>query len=308
VLAACLGFGLVADQLDDQALVLLCAALGLATLGFLLVNWPWGKLFLGDGGAYFLGFGLAWIAVLMLDRHAHVSAFAMLLPCVHPVFEVLFSIYRRRVSDEHPGMPDRLHFHSLFLRRFARRALPHGGRLAQNSWAGICVGLMSLPLALVLPLVYDSVWWSALALLAYVLLYLGIFLRMVGFHWSHPLRFVSRRARARTYRHKSRPVFLGHRHGTENSYSDTLPPLLAKVGDHYRGYYVRQSLALDIRVYRQDNSWCLQLKDEQGRQCLWPHVFETPESAWGAFSAALENRGATYVKSLFKHGAARTRG
>ena len=37
--------------------------MGVVTLGFMLVNFPFGKIFLGDGGAYLLGFLVGWIAI-----------------------------------------------------------------------------------------------------------------------------------------------------------------------------------------------------------------------------------------------------
>ena len=42
---------------------LIAASLASATLGFLVWNFPFGRVFLGDGGAYFLGFMLAELAV-----------------------------------------------------------------------------------------------------------------------------------------------------------------------------------------------------------------------------------------------------
>ena len=59
-----------------------------------------------------MGFSLAWMAVLLVQRHQRQP---LRLPsgCIPPITEVLYSIYRRRVRNQHPGMPDRLHFHSL---------------------------------------------------------------------------------------------------------------------------------------------------------------------------------------------------
>jgi UDP-N-acetylmuramyl pentapeptide phosphotransferase/UDP-N-acetylglucosamine-1-phosphate transferase len=44
-----------------------------------------GKIFLGDGGAYFVGFALAWLAVLPIERIQGVSSFAALVTYAHPV-------------------------------------------------------------------------------------------------------------------------------------------------------------------------------------------------------------------------------
>lgn len=89
-----------------------------ATLGFLLLNYPAGRLFLGDGGAYYLGFWLAEMAVLLLVRNPAVSAWQVLAICAYPIIEVLFSVYRRKfVKKVSPGAPDALHLHALIFRR-----------------------------------------------------------------------------------------------------------------------------------------------------------------------------------------------
>jgi UDP-N-acetylmuramyl pentapeptide phosphotransferase/UDP-N-acetylglucosamine-1-phosphate transferase len=96
-----------------------------AALGFLVVNFPTGKLFLGDGGAYFLGFWTAEIVVLLLVRNPDVNAWQLLAVCAYPIIEVLFSIYRRKfVRESSPGQPDGLHLHTLVYRRVISRLLP----------------------------------------------------------------------------------------------------------------------------------------------------------------------------------------
>ena len=95
---ACIGYGLIAWQLGDTQLAKVALVLAACVFGFFWVNWPFGKIFLGDGGSYFIGFSLAWVAVMLIERDPSVSAFAALVVCVHPVTEVLFSIYRRKIK------------------------------------------------------------------------------------------------------------------------------------------------------------------------------------------------------------------
>jgi len=112
------GLAAVGFQHDDTLVVTL-GVLGIgATLGFLAVNYPRGKLFLGDGGAYFLGFWVSEMAVLLLVRNASVNAWQVLAICAYPVIEVLFSMYRRKMIQKvSPGAPDALHLHTLVYRR-----------------------------------------------------------------------------------------------------------------------------------------------------------------------------------------------
>ena len=138
------GFAAICLSVGDTDLASTCLVLAGAVFGFLLLNWPLGKIFLGDGGAYFIGFALAWIAVLIMARHPDVSAWAMLLVCGYPILEVLFSIVRRSRRGMSPGDPDRLHMHSLVKKRLIRRLMPHSSNLARNSATGATMWLAAL--------------------------------------------------------------------------------------------------------------------------------------------------------------------
>lgn len=108
----------VAFQMQDMAIAVLALAGIGAVLGFFVWNFPAGLIFLGDGGAYFLGFLVAEVSILLLVRNPSVSPLFPLLVCIYPVFETLFSIYRRKfLRAVPPSMPDGIHLHSLIYRR-----------------------------------------------------------------------------------------------------------------------------------------------------------------------------------------------
>lgn len=113
--------GYVCFKVGDMALLSVCAALAGATVGFLVWNYPRGMIFAGDGGAYLWGFIIAEVSVLLVARHPEVSPWFPLMLVIYPVWETVFSIYRRKfVRGTSPGMPDGLHFHSLVYRRLVR--------------------------------------------------------------------------------------------------------------------------------------------------------------------------------------------
>lgn len=187
---AFVGYAMIAWQVGDNTLAGVSLVLAACVWGFFWVNWPFGKLFLGDGGSYFIGFALAWVAVLLIERNSSVSAFAALMVCVHPVTEVLFSIYRRRIKQLHPGHPDRLHFHSLVKQRYVRRWFPSLSSAARNSITGVLIGGMTLTAAVAAALVHSSPWLSGAAFAALALGYVAVYARMVRHHWCSPLQFL----------------------------------------------------------------------------------------------------------------------
>lgn len=121
--------GYVAYVLGDHLLWNVCIASVGAILGFFVWNYPRGLIFLGDGGAYLVGFLIGEVSVLLVGRHPEVSAWFPMLLVVYPVFETVFSIYRKKfVRGISPGVPDGLHLHMLVFRRIVRWA---GGREAE---------------------------------------------------------------------------------------------------------------------------------------------------------------------------------
>lgn len=115
------GITYVAFQVSDYPIMIASLAMIGALLGFLVWNYPRGLIFLGDGGAYFVGFWIAELSVLITSRHPEVSKWFPLLLCFYPIFETLFTIYRRVILKRvHPGMPDASHLHQLIYMRIVR--------------------------------------------------------------------------------------------------------------------------------------------------------------------------------------------
>ncbi len=125
--------GMIAAQAGDFQLAQLCAITAVVVVGFLVVNFPFGKLFLGDSGAYLLGFLLAWTAVMLPMRNPVVSVWAPLLVCGYPVIETIFSILRRLMSSCHPGHADCSHCHSLIKIGIVRRHFSGLPQFMRNS-------------------------------------------------------------------------------------------------------------------------------------------------------------------------------
>lgn len=108
-----LGFG------DRELATYAICMLGV-TLGFLVWNYPHGLIFAGDGGAYFWGFNIATISIMLVQRHHEVSPWFPILLLCYPVCETTFSIYRKLVRGISPTVSDTLHLHHLIYRRVVR--------------------------------------------------------------------------------------------------------------------------------------------------------------------------------------------
>lgn len=121
-----LAIGYVAFKANDPTLASTCLIVIGGISGFFIWNYPKGLIFLGDGGAYLIGYLIATLSILLVIRNPSVSPWFALLVNAYPIFETLFTIWRRTVHQgRNPGLPDAAHFHSLIYRRVIRWAEVH---------------------------------------------------------------------------------------------------------------------------------------------------------------------------------------
>ena len=117
-----------------------------AVLGFLVLNFPFGKIFLGDGGAYALGHLLVWSVIILINDATDVSAFAILLVFFWPVADTGLAIWRRWRLGNPTDRPDRLHFHQLAMRFLEIRFFGRDRREITNPMATLTLmPLISAP-------------------------------------------------------------------------------------------------------------------------------------------------------------------
>ncbi len=172
----------VAFKVGDPLVLNLAFILIGAVAGFFLWNYPRGLIFLGDCGAYLIGFSIASLSILLVARNPSVSPWFAIMVNAYPIFETLFTIWRRSVHQgKNPGLPDGAHFHSLIYRRIMRWAHPGD----QSYWANAKTSpyLWVLSSLGVIPAL---LWWdSTLALMIsaiiFVLLYNLIYHQIVVF-------------------------------------------------------------------------------------------------------------------------------
>ena len=176
--------GLIALTVGDAPLATVCFTVAACTIGFGAINWPLGKIFLGDGGAYLLGFLVGWIAVLLPMRHSEVTAWVTLLVCAYPVLEVGFS-YRRKSKriGHHPGQPDKVHLHMLVYRRLARPSFPSSSCAMQNGMTAPFMWLLAaLPALWAIPFAQNTPM-LALGFGVAIFTYRSVYARLTQFRW-----------------------------------------------------------------------------------------------------------------------------
>jgi UDP-N-acetylmuramyl pentapeptide phosphotransferase/UDP-N-acetylglucosamine-1-phosphate transferase len=83
----------------------------LILIPFLILNYPYGKIFLGDLGAYSLGLIVSMLTIIFFGRHPEISPWSAVLILIYPATEVLFSLFRRAIKGKSIFHPDTSHLH-----------------------------------------------------------------------------------------------------------------------------------------------------------------------------------------------------
>jgi UDP-GlcNAc:undecaprenyl-phosphate GlcNAc-1-phosphate transferase len=159
---------------------MLFAALAGASLGFVPLNLPRARRFLGDGGAYFVGFTIAGLSVAgSVDETGRVPLYIPLVALGLPVLDTCVAVLRRWLNGQHPFHADMDHFHDragrlLHLSPLPITLLAYGitvifcaAALASHAWykeAGSAVvgaAVLAFALLLVVLLGYASTMWNS---------------------------------------------------------------------------------------------------------------------------------------------------
>lgn len=140
----------------------------LMLIGLLLFNFPKPLIFIGDGGAYFLGFILSTILIYFSEENI-ISPFFCLSVVFYPIYETFRSFFRRIfISNSSFMKPDILHLHSLIYRKIRLKIN------FKNNWIGNSLATM---LTLFFPTLLCI--WSCIQFDNRNYLILGIFLFLI---------------------------------------------------------------------------------------------------------------------------------
>ena len=162
------GLAFLAHAVGDTVILNISILLMSSILGLFVFNFPFGKIFLGDAGAYTLGHVLIWLSILLVARNPEISPYAILLIFFWPIMDMLFAIFRRVVNREPIGAPDRLHFHQLMMRGLG---LTYFNRTQRNVTNPLATALV-LPIKAV-PIIAAQFLWHDIGQSAVALLFFG---------------------------------------------------------------------------------------------------------------------------------------
>ncbi len=133
-----ISFGYIAYIQDNQELLKVIYIVLGSIFGFFLLVFPKGKIFLGDGGAYLLGFIVAIVGIFLANKYSSVSPWYVLAVLIYPVWEVAFSIVRKLSIGLSPLEPDGYHLHMLVYKHLVK----------SNPMASLFIVVLTIPFTL----------------------------------------------------------------------------------------------------------------------------------------------------------------
>ena len=84
-ISVALSLSIIAFNTGNTQIMIFLILIIASVIGFMILNFPMGWIFLGDGGAYALGHLLVWSAIILSNSSLDVSPFAILLIFFWPV-------------------------------------------------------------------------------------------------------------------------------------------------------------------------------------------------------------------------------
>ena len=140
----------------------------LLIIPFMLMNYPYGRIFLGDLGAYSLGLIVSILTIILFGRHPEISPWGAVLILIYPATEVLFSLLRRMVRGVSIYHADTAHLHLKLFHFF--RPQPHYKKIANALVTPALSGLWLFPL-LSITWVYQKPFFIWMAVILFIALY-----------------------------------------------------------------------------------------------------------------------------------------
>jgi len=117
VIISLIAFSFLAWISGNNLAFLISLVLGPVILGFLIFNFPPANIFMGDSGAYFLGFILAVLTLIFLKINDISAILGLIFILGLPLFDGIFTNLRRIFKGKSIFIGDRAHFFDRLLRK-----------------------------------------------------------------------------------------------------------------------------------------------------------------------------------------------
>ena len=120
-ITSALVLSIISFEVNDYLIASVSLYLSGFILIFLLFNYPGGKIFLGDIGAYWLGWILGILVIIFYGRNPQLPSWGACLILFYPSMEMIFSFTRKLLSGTNPTLADPHHLHLMLYFNLKKR-------------------------------------------------------------------------------------------------------------------------------------------------------------------------------------------
>ncbi len=164
--------------LNDEQIIDTCSIIITLLIGFLVFNYPYGKIFLGDTGSYFLGLLSSYMVIKVFASNPELPSWSAVIILFYPALEVTFSYFRKILNKKSPFLADNLHLHYKIYNLISKDKPK--SRLF-NALVTPFLGIIWLsPLAL-LPFSIQYPLWSISVLIFLIIIYLFFYISIPNY-------------------------------------------------------------------------------------------------------------------------------
>lgn len=102
----------IALEMNNEIVATISIIFLLPLVIFLLFNFPFGFIFIGDLGAYLYGFVISILTIYIFGNHQELFSWSAVLLLFYPCFEIFYSFIRKTTNGKSPLLPDNKHIHT----------------------------------------------------------------------------------------------------------------------------------------------------------------------------------------------------
>ena len=165
---SCLNLCYLTNDLQNTDLLIICI---ITMIAFLSLNFPHGKIFAGDSGAYLFSLILgAWV-IKFFSEHEEISSWNAFLIFFYPTMEIIYSYIRKAIMKKSPFLPDRGHLH---LKIYDLINFSTKRPKLSNNLTTIFLSIFWTAPPLMLPLVFDNTLLILLTIILLIFTYISV--------------------------------------------------------------------------------------------------------------------------------------
>ena len=172
-MSICLSVLIFPEIYNNYSNVLFFVALFFSILGIFILNFPFGRIFLGDGGAYFLGMAIS-VGLIKFYQDSELSPWYVLLMLIYPLTDVIASIIRRIAAKLSFLDPDDKHLHHLIYRRVSKMGIKSENM--KHALVTFLIFILYFPFLLAANLFAKETFTLQVLSLIFILFYFGLYI------------------------------------------------------------------------------------------------------------------------------------